>query len=148
MLSFMLGTTEQRSRNMSRIRSRDTKPELVFRRALREAGLLGYRKNMKGLPGTPDVVFTKYKLAIFVDGDFWHGHDFPERRNRLASGNNGAFWVAKIERNMARDVRNVIDLENIGWTVMRLWASDVLRNPGACAYDVRVQLERMGYVKE
>lgn len=142
-----LETTEQRRRNMSRIRSKDTKPELVFRHALRVAGLSGYRKNLRGLPGTPDVVFTKYKLAIFVDGDFWHGRDFAIRRERLEAGNNGAFWVAKIERNMARDTRNVIDLENMGWTVVRFWESDVLKSPDTCAVSVKVLLGRMGYGK-
>lgn len=60
---------------MSRIRSRDTRPELALRKALWSAGLRGYRKNLKGFPGTPDVAFTKYGLAVFVDGDFWHGRD-------------------------------------------------------------------------
>lgn len=137
-----LETTKQRRRNMSRIGSKDTKPELVFRHALRMAGLIGYRKNLRGLPGTPDVVFTKYRLAIFVDGDFWHGRDFASRRERLASGNNGMFWVTKIERNMARDVRNTIDLENMGWTVMRFWESDIMCGPEACVVRVMNDIKK------
>lgn len=139
-----LETTEQRRRNMARIRSRDTGPEPAFRKALREAGLTGYRKNLKGLPGTPDVAFTRYRLAVFVDGDFWHGRHFAARRERLAAGNNGAFWTAKIERNMARDRRNVADLEAMGWTVIRFWGSDVMWDAGACADEVRRLLEKAG----
>lgn len=127
-----LSTTDQRRKTMSRIRSKDTKPELTLRKALRSAGLTGYRKNLRGIPGTPDVVFTRYKLAIFVDGDFWHGRDFEARRDRLAAGNNGAFWVAKIERNMARDRRNDVELAEAGWVVLRFWGSDVLKRPEEC----------------
>lgn len=134
----------RRSRNMARIRSRDTGPELAFRKALRAAGLSGYRKNLRGVPGTPDVAFTKYRLALFVDGDFWHGRDFGSRRERLAAGHNGAFWVAKITRNMERDRRNEADLEAMGWTVMRFWGSDALRRPDACAEEVRAWLAAAG----
>lgn len=128
---------------MSRIRSKDTKPEVALRKALWAAGLRGYRKNLKGIPGTPDVASTKYKLAVFVDGDFWHGRDFESRRSRLASGNNGAFWVSKIERNIARDRRNEADLAALGWRFVRFWGSDVIRDPGKCAATVRAYLDGM-----
>lgn len=127
-----LETTEICYRNMARIWLNNTKPELALWKALWAAGLTGYRKNLKGLPGTPDVAFTRHKLAIFVDGDFWHGRDFETRCGRLAAGNNGAFWVSKIERNMVRDLRNVVDLEALGWRVLRFWESDVLEDPDGC----------------
>ena len=122
-----------RSEVMARIRSKDTKPELALRAALREAGLAGYRKNLKGLPGAPDVAYTRWKVAVFVDGDFWHGRDFEARRERLAAGSNGAHWVAKILRNRERDARNAADLEAMGWTVLRFWGSDVMADADGCA---------------
>lgn len=133
-------TTDQRRRMMARIKSKDTKPELTLRKALRKAGLTGYRKNLKGLPGTPDVAFTKHKLAVFVDGGFWHGRDFQARKARLADGNNGAFWVAKIERNMERDRRDKVALEVMGWRVLRFWDTDVARDPDGCAVAVAAVL--------
>lgn len=82
--------------------------------------------------------------SIFVDGDFWHGRDFEFRRERLAAGNNGAFWIARIVRNMARDARNASDLEAMGWTAMRFWASDVLADLDGCAAEAALQLGRLG----
>lgn len=127
---------------MARIRSRDTKPELALRKALWSAGLRGYRKNLKGLPGTPDVAFMKYGLAVFVDGDFWHGRDFGKRRDGLLAGNNGAFWVAKIERNMARDSNVDAALRSMGWRMLRFWGSDVLRDAASCVRVVAGALEK------
>lgn len=139
-MEVKLETTDQRRRMMARIKSKDTKLELTLRRALRKAGLTGYRKNLKGLPGTPDVAFTKHKLAVFVDGGFWHGRDFEARRDRLAAGNNGAFWTAKIERNMERDRRDAAALEAMGWRVLRFWDADVEKDPDGCAVAVAAAL--------
>ena len=77
-------TKEQRSKNMRAIKGKNTKPEVILRKALWEKGLRGYRKNYKGLPGNPDIVFTKYKLAIFVDGEFWHGKDWEKRKEVIS----------------------------------------------------------------
>ena len=143
-MAIKLKTTEQRSRQMARIGSKDTKPELALRKALREAGLTGYRKNLKGIPGTPDVAFTKYKLAVFVDGEYWHGKDFEAKRERLAAGNNGtAYWVPKIEANMARDRRNEAALEAMGWHFVRFWGKDVEKDAAACARVVAAELEAL-----
>lgn len=143
----MLTTTEQRRRIMSKIRSKDTKPELALRKALRSFGILGYRKNLRGLRGTPDIVFTKYKVVVFVDGDFWHGHDFDVWKNRLAHGNNGSFWVDKIQRNITRDLNDEIDLKSDGWTVIRFWESDVMKNVDACVDVILETLRGRGYEK-
>lgn len=138
-----LPTTPERSRNMSKIRGRDTEPELAFRKALWAAGLRGYRKNYRNAPGTPDVAFTKHKLAVFVDGEFWHGKDFVAREARLAAGNNGAYWTAKIRRNMERDREQDAALRAAGWTVLRFWAKDVLADPGRCVGIVAEKLEEL-----
>jgi DNA mismatch endonuclease (patch repair protein) len=87
---------------------------------------LRYRVNDLRLPGKPDLVFQGARLVVFVDGDFWHGRDLAERRARLAHGHNAAYWIAKVEANLARDVRQAHALEQDGWTVLRVWESDVL----------------------
>ena len=138
-----LETTPERSRNMARTKGRDTKPELVFRKALWAAGLRGYRKNYKSAPGTPDVAFTRYKLAAFVDGGFWHGKDFDARAARLAAGNNGAYWIAKIRRNMERAAEVNAVLREAGWAVLRFWDSEVLKDPGKCVGIVAERLEEI-----
>ena len=112
-------TKEQRSALMGRVRQKGTAPELALRSALHRRGLR-FRKNFKGLPGSPDIVFTKRKLAIFVDGNFWHGHDFDAWKEKLQP-----FWRAKIERNIERDAQNGADLEALGWRVLRVLEKDI-----------------------
>ena len=117
----------QRSRTMSRIRSRDTRPELIVRRLLHARGLR-YRKHVPGLPGRPDVVFATARVAVFVDGDFWHGWRFPDWKEKLAP-----YWRAKVERNMRRDATSCRQLRADGWTVIRLWEHEIEARPVACA---------------
>jgi DNA mismatch endonuclease (patch repair protein) len=112
--------------------SRDTRPELLLRRRLWAMGLR-YRLHLKGLPGRPDLVFPGAKVAIFVDGDFWHGRNWPERKARLASGHNAAYWQAKIEYNMVRDAENTDLLRAGGWRVLRIWEGDIRSDPDAAA---------------
>jgi DNA mismatch endonuclease (patch repair protein) len=118
----VLNTTPERSRLMSKIRGKDTKPELVFRKALWATGVR-YRLNVRKLPGSPDVVLNRFKIAIFIDGDFWHGHKWEERKVRLKS--NRDFWIDKIEKNMERDIRNNSDLYDLGFRVFRFWEHEV-----------------------
>jgi len=120
-------TPEQRSRTMSRIRKTDTKPEIMVRRLAFSRGLR-YRKYVSGLPGTPDLVFAGPKVAIFVDGDFWHGWRFEEWEHKLSS----AYWKDKIRRNRNRDVENHRRLEKDGWTVIRIWEHEVEEDAEAC----------------
>jgi DNA mismatch endonuclease (patch repair protein) len=94
---------------------------------------LRYRLHLKGLPGRPDLVFPGAKVAIFVDGDFWHGRNWPERKARLASGHNAAYWQAKIEYNMVRDAENTDLLRAGGWRVLRIWEGDIRSDPDAAA---------------
>lgn len=107
---------EKRSKVMARIKGRDTKPELIVRRYLYSRGYR-YRKNVRGLPGTPDIVMRKYRVAIFVHGCFWHGHDADSR----IPDSNREFWQAKIERNKARDRRDKERLISMGWSVITIW---------------------------
>ncbi|MFN7970782.1 MAG: very short patch repair endonuclease [Acidobacteriota bacterium] len=120
-------TPEQRSRTMSRIRRTDTKPELLIRRLSFARGLR-YRKYSSRLPGTPDLVFAKARVVVFVDGDFWHGWRFDEWEAKLSS----SYWRAKIGRTRERDQANVASLEAAGWTVLRIWEHEVESHPAQC----------------
>lgn len=113
---------------MASIRKTNTRPELALRRALRSAGLIGYRCHLRSVPGSPDVVFTRWRLAVFVDGVWWHGHP-----DWLPRGRRGPYWDAKIAGNVQRDGRVNAELAGRGWTVMRLWDRDVLRDPPGAA---------------
>ena len=121
--------TKQRHDVMSKIRSKDTKIEVVLRKALWHEGIR-YRKNLASLPGKPDIAITKHKIAIFCDGGFWHGKDWPEKEPRLKS--NRDYWIPKIERNMRRD--NEVDqtLRNMGWIVIRFWDDDIKKHLENC----------------
>lgn len=101
---------------MAKIRSKDTKPELIVRRYLYHRGYR-YRKNVKGLPGSPDIVLRKYRVVIFIHGCFWHGHEVDGH----IPHSNIVFWQKKIERNKQRDERNKTLLRKIGWRVMTIW---------------------------
>jgi DNA mismatch endonuclease (patch repair protein) len=122
-------TTRQRSELMSKIRSKNTKPEVKVRKTLWALGFR-YRKNVKKLPGSPDIVFTKQKLVVFIDGEFWHGFDWDEKKSKIKS--NRGFWIPKIERNMQRDFQNEKHLTDRGWHVMRFWERQVKRDFDSC----------------
>lgn len=108
-----------RSENMRRIRSRDTAPELLVRRVLRQLGHVGYRLHRSDLPGRPDIAFIGRRKAIFVHGCFWHGHDCAEGARTPKS--NADYWLPKIQRNRLRDDESVRALESGGWSVLVLW---------------------------
>lgn len=112
-----------RSRTMRAVRSRDTSPELVVRKLLRNLGFRGYRLHRKELPGRPDVAFLGIRKAIFIHGCFWHGHDCP-RGNRVPATNT-YYWVNKIERNRQRDYQQQVDLSGRGWSVLTLWECEL-----------------------
>lgn len=107
---------EKRSAVMAKIRSKDTKPELIVRCYLYHRGYR-YRKNVKGLPGTPDIVLSKYGIVIFIHGCFWHGHEVDGH----IPYSNSAYWKKKIERNKLRDERNNEKLKRMGWSVITIW---------------------------
>jgi DNA mismatch endonuclease (patch repair protein) len=117
---------DERSRIMARIKGRDTRPELMLRRALWALGVRGWRCHRRDLPGRPDISFGRVKLAVFVDGAFWHGHP-----SKFKAGQSGEFWDRKIAQNAARDRRVDTELSAQGWTVLRVWDFDVLADPVA-----------------
>jgi DNA mismatch endonuclease (patch repair protein) len=125
---------EQRSYTMSRIKSSNTSIECALRKALWHEGIR-YRKNYKALPGTPDIAITKHRVAVFCDGEFWHGKDWDADKARIKG--NRDYWVAKIERNMRRDSENERRLRGMGWTVVRFWGEDVRRGLASCVEDVK-----------
>ena len=122
-------TPEQRHKNMSRIRPKNTKAELLLRKALWKKGIR-YRKNVANLTGKPDIVITRCKIAVFVDGDFWHGNPKEKLQQRL--GTNRNYWIEKIEKNKARDKAVTEELTENGWLVLRFWESDVKKDLNAC----------------
>lgn len=119
-------TKEQRSKNMSHIRSKDTSIELKVRKYLFSLGYR-YRVNYKELPGKPDIVFTKKKIAIFIHGCYWHGHNCNSRYAHVSKSNTD-YWNTKIQRNQERDKRNIEQLEKDGWKVIVLWECEIKEN--------------------
>lgn len=124
-------TPEQRKKNMQHIRSKDTKIEVKLRKALWERGFR-YRKNYKELPGKPDIVFTQYKIAVFCDSEFFHGKDWEVLKPRLEKTQNSEYWLRKISRNMERDDEVNKRLLFEGWTVIRFWGKDILKDTDEC----------------
>ena len=118
-------TPEQRSYCMSRIKSKDTRPEVRVRSDLYRRGFR-FRKHVKDLPGKPDVVFTRVKVAVFIDGDFWHGYRFPSWEHKVTD-----FWKKKISKNRERDAKNHRMLRAMGWRVVRLWQHEIEKDLGA-----------------
>jgi DNA mismatch endonuclease, patch repair protein len=117
-------TKEKRSEIMSKIRGKDTKAEIALRRIVSAYCYpLGYRyrKHYRKVPGSPDMAFVGMKIAIFLDGDFWHGYDFENRKRKLPK----KYWVAKIGENMRRDRRTDARLRRIGWKPVRFWEHDL-----------------------
>lgn len=131
-------TTPQRSKIMSKIRAKNTKPELAFRKALYAAGYR-YRIDYKKLIGKPDVVLKKYKTIIFIDAEYWHGHNWEERKPQVKT--NREFWIAKIERNIQRDEEVNIALEKLGYKVFRFWESEINKELETCLQQVVAYLE-------
>ena len=107
-------------------KSRGTKQEVMLQRALRRLGL-NFRCNVDSLPGKPDIVFSTEKVAVFCDGDFWHGRDWSVLKRKIAKVHNAHYWRAKIARNIRRDKESIVTLHNEGWRVIRFWESDIQR---------------------
>lgn len=122
-------TTPQRSKIMGKIRGKNTKPELAFRKALYKAGYR-YRIDYKKLIGKPDIVLKKYKTVIFIDGEYWHGYNWEERKQKIKT--NKEFWVPKIERNIQRDQEVNRELEKMGYTVFRFWETSIKKELNVC----------------
>ena len=122
---------KQRKKNMQNIRSKNTEIELILRKALWKQGYR-YRKNFNALPGSPDIVLTKYKIVIFCDGEFFHGKDWDILEARLKESNNSEYWIKKISRNKERDDEINKKLSFLGWKVLRFWGKDIKNNIDEC----------------
>ncbi|WP_445731860.1 very short patch repair endonuclease [Mariniflexile sp.] len=134
-------TTKKRSKIMSKIRGTNTKPEMIFRKALWKKGVR-YRVNNKKLPGKPDISIQKYRLAVFIDGEFWHGYNWNERKQTIKS--NREFWIPKIERNIQRDHEVNQQLTDMDYTVFRFWERDIKTELDKCINDVLVYMDWKG----
>lgn len=124
-------TKEQRHKNMSHIRAKNTKAEVLLRKTLWQRGVR-YRKNYDKIPGKPDIAIMRCRIAIFVDGDFWHARhhqDSPGEQVR----SNPEFWRKKLKANVERDKEVNEILTSMGWLVMRFWETDIKKDPDSCA---------------
>ena len=131
-------TPETRAR-MAKVHLKNGKAEQLLAKELWHSGLR-YRKNFKGLPGSPDIALTKQKVAIFIDGEFWHGQNWDERKQKLQR--NRDYWIEKIEENISRDRKVDAQLQSLGWTVIRFWEKDVLKHTSECLQNVFETLEQ------
>lgn len=122
---------------MRAVKNKDSAIEVLLRRELWRRGLR-YRKNVAGLTGKPDIVFMGKKIAVFCDGDFWHGYDWENRKQDIKSRKE--FWIPKIERNMQRDIEVNEALERDGWLVLRFWGNEIKTNCSACADKIEMIL--------
>ena len=126
-----LETTIKRSKIMKSIKGSDTGIEVRLRKALWHKGIR-YRKNFKVFDCHPDIVITKYKIAVFCDGNFWHGKELQKRPIK----HNSSYWNEKIRRSVERDLENTIELRDNGWIVLRFWEDDIQNNLPNCVDDV------------
>lgn len=130
-------TQQQRSHCMSKVKNKDTTLEVSLRRALYRSGLR-YRKNVQGLVGRPDIVFFGARVAVFVDGDFWHGYRFKEWSHKLTER-----WKEKIAATIVRDRRNRRRLRAMGWTVVQIWEHDIIFDVERCIVRVKRATQRV-----
>ena len=119
---------------MSHVHLKKGKAESTLAKALWHRGYR-YRLNYKKLPGSPDIAITKYRIAIFVDGEFWHGYDWKNKKDKLKS--NREFWIEKIEENIQRDVRNDRLLLSSGWIPLHFWEKEVKKDLDGCVQSIQ-----------
>lgn len=126
-------STPETRRRMSKVKLKGGKAETLLAKALWHQGYR-YRKNDKRLPGSPDIAIIRYHIAIFVDGEFWHGENWEMRKSKLKR--NREYWIEKIEENMARDLRNDRLLIQAGWTPIHFWEKEVIKELPSCIYEI------------
>lgn len=132
-------TTTERSHHMAKIKGKNTKPELLLRKELFKNGIR-FRANVNNFPGKPDLVNQKKKFVIFVDGGFWHGFQWEEKKKRIKS--NREFWIPKIERNMQRDRENDRILTDLGFKVFRFWDFQIMKELDFCVGQIKAYINR------
>lgn len=132
-------STPEIRKRMSNVRLKNGKAETILAKRLWHEGYR-YRRNYKKLPGSPDIALTTYRVAVFVDGEFWHGENWEERKAKLK--HNRKYWIEKIEENMARDKRVDLQLQEMGWTTIHFWEKQVLKHTDECLKVVLELLEK------
>ncbi len=138
--------SEAASRVRRANRKKDTQHEVILRKLLWKLGLR-FRKHVSSLPGNPDVVFPGARVAVFCDGDFWHGRDWDRLQVQLERRHNASYWSPKIARNRERDMEKSAQLESMGWLVIRLWETDIKKDPDAAANAIRDAVRSRARVK-
>ena len=128
-----LKTSPEISKRMSHVKTKKNSAEVMLAKSLWHRGYR-YRLNYKALPGSPDVALTKYRIAIFIDGEFWHGKDFEQRKTKLK--NNKDYWIEKIQENIDRDLKNDKLLRQMDWYPIHFWSNDVIKNCNQCVEEV------------
>lgn len=128
-----LTTTQSISKRMANVKLKGGRAETALAKALWHEGFR-YRRNYKKFPGSPDIAITKYKVAVFVDGEFWHGENWEERKSKLKS--NRDYWIEKIEENISRDKRNDEKLIEMGWMPIHFWEKEVKKDLAGCVHKV------------
>ena len=133
-----LKTSPEISKRMSHVKTKRNSAEVMIAKSLWHRGYR-YRLNYKALPGSPDIALTKYRIAIFIDGEFWHGKDFEQRKNKLK--NNKDYWIEKIQENIARDLRNDKLLRQMDWYPIHFWSNDVIKYCNQCIDEIIYTIE-------
>ena len=133
-----LKTSPEISKRMAHVKTKKNSAEVMLAKSLWHRGYR-YRLNYKALPGSPDVALTKYRIAIFIDGEFWHGKDFEQRKNKLK--NNKDYWIEKIQENIDRDLRNDKLLRQMDWYPIHFWSNDVIKYCNQCIDEIIYTIE-------
>lgn len=128
-----LKTSPEISKRMSHVKTKRNSAEIMIAKSLWHRGYR-YRLNYKALPGSPDIALTKYRIAIFIDGEFWHGKDFEQRKTKLK--NNKDYWIEKIQENIDRDLKNDKLLRQMDWYPIHFWSNDVIKYCNQCVEEV------------
>lgn len=133
-----LKTSPEISKRMSHVKTKKNSAEVMIAKSLWHRGYR-YRLNYKALPGSPDIALTKYRIAIFIDGEFWHGKNFEQRKNKLK--NNKDYWIEKIQENIDRDLRNDKLLRQMDWYPIHFWSNDVIKYCNQCIDEIIYTIE-------
>ena len=128
-----LKTSPEISKRMSHVKTKRNSAEIMIAKSLWHRGYR-YRLNYKALPGSPDIALAKYRIAIFIDGEFWHGKDFEQRKTKLK--NNKDYWIEKIQENIDRDLKNDKLLRQMDWYPIHFWSNDVIKYCNHCVEEV------------
>lgn len=137
-----LETTPKISNRMSNVKLKGDTAETILAKTIWHLGIR-YRKNYKTLPGSPDIAITKHKLAIFVDGEFWHGKDWEYKKKKKKLKKNRDYWIEKIEENMERDKRNDELLKQSGWIPIHFWEKEVLKDTEKCVDKILLIIDKV-----